>query len=384
MPPSPDPRARGLYIHWPFCTRICPYCDFNVYRDRGAETERWRAALIREIDSWAERLEPVALTSIYFGGGTPSLMDPALVEAVIERARDKHALASDAEITLEANPGEADGGRLSAFAAAGVNRLSIGVQSFDDAALNFLGRSHSGDQAKAAIAAAMEIYPRVTFDLIYGLPDQSPEAWRAQLEQAVAFGAGHLSLYQLTIEPGTAFFRAVEKGRWSPPPEETGADLFDLAQDITMAAGLRAYEISNHARPGEESLHNLIYWRYQDYIGIGAGAHGRVVIDGVGHETKTFDGPRDYLEEVEKNGAGLSLCRALDREAQIAERLSMGLRLTEGVPLFADDPFYDDDARVGRLNQLVADGFLRLDCGRLKATGAGRPVLNRLLYELLS
>lgn len=373
----------GLYVHWPFCARICPYCDFNVYRDRGVDADAWSRALVADLEYWAARIEPRALTSIYFGGGTPSLAPTSVIAEVIGAAEKQFGLCDDVEISLEANPDDADEKRLRAIAAAGVNRLSLGVQSFDDTALKFLGRNHDAASARQAIALAQEIFAASTFDLIYGRPKQSDDDWHAELSEALSYSPAHLSLYQLTIEPGTAFATQVDNNRWAPADDERQARHYELAQEMTAAAGLDAYEISNHAKSGHESRHNLICWRYQDYIGIGPGAHGRLTIDAGRVATKTFDRPDAYLQHIQKTGGGVEISDPLNEEAQLIERLSMGLRLAEGVALYADDYFYRDDARAARLSELVREGFLAMDCGALRATEAGRPVLNRLLYELM-
>ena len=373
----------GVYVHWPYCARICPYCDFNVYKNRDVDAGRWANALVRDLEYWAARTPKRALTSLYFGGGTPSLMPLPVIEAVIDACSRLWGLESDAEITLEANPTDAAQSRFEAFAHAGVNRLSLGVQSFRDEALKFLGRDHDANAARAAITSAQQTFDRTTFDLIYARPDQTTDQWREELAEALAFTPTHLSLYQLTIEPGTAFAKAVDAGRWRPADEETCAAEFELAQEMTAAAGLPAYEVSNHAAPGAESRHNLIYWRYHDYVGVGPGAHGRLTMDGKRIATETLRRPEDYLAGVEQKGSGLASEETLDEEAQLVERLSMGLRLAEGITLYADDHFYGDDKRVARLDMLIKDGMLTLECGRLRAAGDGRRVLNRVLYELL-
>ena len=373
----------GLYIHWPYCARICPYCDFNVYRSRGVDAAAWSAALVADLKYWTTRIDRRALTSIYFGGGTPSCAPPSVIEDVVSAAEQLFGFADTVEITLEANPNDASKDTFRAWASAGVNRLSLGVQSFDDGALNFLGRDHDAATARRAIASAQAIFPKSTFDLIYALPGQSDDAWRKALAEALDFSPTHLSLYQLTIEPGTAFAIQVDAKRWTPADEERCACQFEIAQEMTAAAGLPAYEVSNHAKPGCESRHNLIYWRYQDYIGVGPGAHGRLAIDGGRIATKALDRPDAYLAQVKERGTGVETMEPLDGEAQLIERLSMGLRLREGVALYADDPFYRDEARANRLAEMIEDGYLTLDCGTLRATDIGRPVLNRLLYELI-
>jgi len=374
----------GVYVHWPYCARICPYCDFNVYKTRDIDAARWKAALVRDLESWAARGEGRKLTSLYFGGGTPSLAPLAVIEAVIEACDRLWGFDTAPEITLEANPTDAELSRFQAFAGAGVTRLSLGVQSFDDAALAFLGRNHDGAAARAGVDLALRLFPRMTFDLIYALPGRSAEDWRRGLAEALEIGAPHLSLYQLTIEPGTAFDKAVARGKWAPPAEDLAADLFDIAQEMTAAAGLPAYEISNHARPGAESAHNLLYWAGGDYIGIGPGAHGRLTSGAERIATETPLRPEDYLAAVETSGCGATVQSPLDAEAQLIERLTMGLRLAEGVRVYAGGHFYMDDTRVARLHELVDGGFLSFHCGCLQATEEGRRVLNAVIKRLLA
>ncbi len=411
----------GVYVHWPYCTRICPYCDFNVYKNGDIDPARWARALTRDLEHWAQQTQGRKLTSLYFGGGTPSLAPVSVIEAVIETCARLWGFERDAEITLEANPTDAEQSRFKAFAAAGVNRLSLGVQSLRNDALEFLGRNHDAEMARRAIAAAQAAFPRTTFDLIYARPNQSLDGWRQELAEALALGAAHLSLYQLTIEPETAFGMQVAANRWTPASDDICADGFDLAQEMTQAAGLAAYEISNHAAPGEASEHNLLYWRYQDYVGVGPGAHGRLTIDGARVASKTCNTPQDYLTKVEMTGTGAVAFETLGKEAQLVERLTLGLRLSEGITLYADDYFYTDDSRVAGLDGLIEGGFLTLErvpekgkpvfgqnarqtrsqsksacaspdsdfgelaleCGRLRATPKGRRLLDRVLYELL-
>ncbi|MEZ5892436.1 MAG: radical SAM family heme chaperone HemW [Parvularculaceae bacterium] len=375
--------ALGVYVHWPYCARICPYCDFNVYKTREVDEAAWRAAIIRDLEFWAARAPGRRLSSLYFGGGTPSLAPLSVIAATIDACARLWGFEQNAEITLEANPTDAEQARFEAFAKAGVNRLSLGVQSFRDDALDFLGRDHSAEEAKHAIAAARAAFPRVTFDLIYGRPGQTLESWRDELAEALALKPQHLSLYQLTIEPGTAYARAVEKGRWAPPDEDICADMYEAAQEMTSAAGLPAYEISNHAAKGEESRHNLIYWTYADYIGVGPGAHGRLNggrLSGGGARiaTETARSPRDYLA-----GEPHQETRLTELE-EITERLSMGLRLADGIPFLPSDPYFDQPGAVARLGALGKDGLLAWNGARLSATPAGRRILNRVLYELFA
>ncbi|MGE0410119.1 MAG: radical SAM family heme chaperone HemW [Amphiplicatus sp.] len=368
----------GVYVHWPYCARLCPYCDFNIYRNRAIDAARWRAALIGDLGHWARRTKGRPLTSLYFGGGTPSLAPVSVIEGVIEACAELWGFEDGAEITLEANPTDAAQSRLEDFRRAGVNRLSLGVQSFDDAALKFLGRDHGGEAARAAVALAGRIFPRLTFDLIYALPGETPAAWRRALGAALALGPRHLSLYQLTIEKGTAFAKAVARGVFAPPTDDLAADLFDLTQEMTQAAGLEAYEVSNHAAPGEESRHNRLYWTGGDYIGVGPGAHGRVT-EGARLATETPALPEAYLAAVEKTGCGAAMTAPLDGEAAFAERLAMGLRLAEGICLETEDW----RRLAPRLAPLEADGLVARRGERLMATPGGRRVLNAVLAALI-
>ena len=375
-----DDNGFGVYLHWPYCAAICPYCDFNVYKERDIDAARWRAALGADLRHWAARTKGRKLTSLYFGGGTPSLAPLIVIEGVIAACEELWGFAPDPEITLEANPTDAELSRFADFARAGVNRLSLGVQSFNDAALSFLGRHHDGRTAERGLDRALASFPRVTLDLIYALPEQSLADWSGELKKAIASGAGHLSLYQLTIEKETAFVRAVKRGAWRPADEEIAADLFDATQEITASAGLPAYEISNHARRGEASRHNLLYWRGADYVGVGPGAHGRVTLDAKTHAVETHRRPEAYLESVETSGCGASLDDPLTDEERLTERLAMGLRLSEGLLLTAQD----HRLLAARLDALCADGLLIKDGARITATPAGRRLLNHLLAQLVA
>lgn len=321
--------ARALYIHWPFCARKCPYCDFNSHVRAGVDHDLWSEALLADMRHEADLAGGEPLESIFFGGGTPSLMPPALVGALLREAENLWGFAPGIEITLEGNPSSVEAANYADLASAGINRASLGLQSLEDEALRFLGRLHDAREGIAALEVAQKHFSRVSFDLIYALPDQTPELWRSQLERALAFGTGHLSLYQLTIEPGTRFETDVRLGRLKPMGEEQAADLYELTQEITSKAGLPAYEVSNHARPGEESRHNLTYWLYRDYAGIGPGAHGRRG----GCATLRHKKPENWLDAVAKTGNGLSEERPLGHREQASEALMMGLRLAEGVDL---------------------------------------------------
>jgi len=377
-------RARGLgvYVHWPYCARICPYCDFNVYKTRDIDGARWAHALARDLAHWAARAGGGKLTSLYFGGGTPSLAPIEVIGRVVEACAELWGFEDSAEITLEANPTDAERSRFADFRRAGVNRLSLGVQSLDDAALKFLKRNHDGAGARRALDLALAAFPRVTFDMIYALPGQSGEEWRRALRRALGAGAEHISLYQLTIERGTAFDRAVGRRLFEPPTDDIAADLFDISQEETDRAGLPAYEISNHAMPGAQSRHNLLYWRGGDYVGVGPGAHGRVTVDGARIATEAEAEPERYLLAVEKAGSGAASAETLGPEARLVEKLTMGLRLLDGVAIEQAD-LLQLGARAARLERLSADGLLTFDGRRLAASESGRRLLNTLLAAVL-
>jgi putative oxygen-independent coproporphyrinogen III oxidase len=381
---TPEPLA--LYIHWPFCRSKCPYCDFNSHVREHVDAARWTRALLRDLDYQAALASDREVGSVFFGGGTPSLMPPETVATLLERVRARWAVMPDLEVTLEANPNSAEAERFRAFAAAGVNRLSLGVQALDPAALRLLGRAHDRKEAIAAIERARQTFPRFSFDLIYARPGQSITAWRDELGEALTLAGDHLSLYQLTIEPATAFATLARRGELALPDEETAAAMFELTQDCLAAARLPAYEISNHARRGAECRHNLAYWRSQDYIGIGPGAHGRVTQDGSKFAARQYRSPEKWLAAVEAVGTGLEEIAAIDRETAIEEMLLMGLRLVEGVPRAR----LEGAAGLGvetllgdNLQPLIDGGFLTLDAERLAATAAGRERLNAVLAALL-
>ena len=370
----------GVYVHWPYCARICPYCDFNVYKNVATDVAAWERALVADLSFWAERTPGRALGSVYFGGGTPSLCPPGLVATVIETCSTLWTFTDDIEITLESNPTDAEIAAFSGFRAAGVNRLSLGVQSFDDSDLRFLGRNHDGAAASQALDLALKTFDRTTFDLIYALPGESEVRWRGRLSEALARGSEHISLYQLTVEPGTAFAKAVDRGVWRPSDEDLSADLFAATQEIAAGAGMPAYEISNHARPGGASRHNLIYWRGGDYIGVGPGAHGRVTLDGARLATETALAPGAYLANGGRASLDPAMAAPLSPRQAFEEKLAMGLRLLEGTPLSAEE-----HARIAeRLAPLIADGLCERDGATLRLTQAGRPVLNGVLSALLT
>ena len=370
----------ALYVHWPFCVSKCPYCDFNSHVRDHVDQAQWRAALLADLAHEAALLPDRPLGSIFFGGGTPSLMEPATVEAVIAAARAHWTATDDLEITLEANPNSAEAARFADLARAGVNRISLGLQSFDDAGLAFLGRAHSADEGLRALDAAQSAVERVSFDLIYALPGDDEARWSASLDRALALGTEHLSLYQLTIEPGTRFATMVAKHEFEPLDADRSAVLFELTQDRTAAAGLPAYEISNHARRGAESRHNLAYWRYLDYAGVGPGAHGRRGAMRTGRHKK----PENFLAAVARNGHGLVEEEALSRDEAASEALVMGLRLAEGIEPAAlakrlgVERIVDDTA----VDRLAAHGLLTRDGSRLRTTEAGRLLLDSILAEI--
>lgn len=375
--------ARALYIHWPFCLAKCPYCDFNSHvRDR-VDHDLWQRALLADMAHEAQVAGGEPLTSIFFGGGTPSLMPPALVARLLEEAQALWGFADGIEITLEGNPSSVEAANYAALAAAGVNRVSLGLQALDDETLRFLGRLHGAAEGLAALDVAQRHFARVSFDLIYARPGQTPDQWQAELARALAFGTEHLSLYQLTIEPGTRFATMVRQRQFEPLDDDAAADLFALTAEMTAAAGLPAYEISNHARPGAESRHNLTYWRYQDYCGIGPGAHGRRG----GLATVRHRKPENWLDAIERQGNGIAEARALGIREQASEAMLMGLRLGEGVDLgalaarFALTPA--DLCDAGKADFYAAQGLVWRDGARLGVTGAGMPLLDALLAELV-
>ena len=374
----------GIYVHWPFCTSKCPYCDFNSHVAEAVDDRRWRAALLGELGHFASETQGRQVSSVFFGGGTPSLMDPATVAALIQAVDDHWPVAGDVEITLEANPSTAEAGRFRAFRDAGVNRLSLGVQSLDDQALAFLGRTHGAREAMRALAMAADTFRRISFDLIYARPGQTVAAWRAELERAVELAGGHISVYQLTIEAGTAF----HKSRIEEASEGTAAALFEATEERLGKAGLAAYEVSNHARPGEACRHNLNCWRGGDYLGVGPGAHGRLSANGRTDAIRQIPRPDRWLSAVETRGHGTANRTALEVHERREELLMTGLRLTEGV---RRDTFrrlaganLDDVLDGARTASLVEGGFLVADQAGLRTTAAGRLRLNAVIAALLA
>lgn len=385
MRPVTEPLA--LYIHWPFCAAKCPYCDFNSHVRESVDEARFRAALRRELAREAARAGRRPLASIFFGGGTPSLMAPETVAVLIEDARALFDAAPEIEITLEANPTSVEAAKLRAFRAAGVNRASLGVQSLNEAALRFLGRRHDAAQAVAALEAARAIFPRLSFDLIYARPGQQEASWRAELRRALALAADHLSLYQLTIEPGTRFAALHARGAFVLPGGEEAARLYAATAEEAGRFGLRAYEVSNYARPGAESRHNLAYWRYGDYLGIGPGAHQRLLLGGRMLATRRHRAPEEWAARVERDGHAAVEEEALAPVERAREALLMGLRLAEGVDparIEARSGLPFEDAVDGRmLAALAEEGFLAWRAGRLCATAEGMLRLDAILPLLL-
>lgn len=380
--PVPDPGSDvALYVHWPYCARICPYCDFNVVRDRSRKEEQAGlvAAILADLEAQAGLVGPRRLASIFFGGGTPSLMNPDAVGEIIQRAETLFPPRGAIEITLEANPTDAEADRFAAMAEAGVNRLSMGVQSLDDDALTFLGRNHSADEARRAVAVAVRAFPRLSIDLIYARPGQTPAKWAAELTAALDLGFEHVSPYQLTIEPTTAFGRAVARHVWTPPDEDLAAELYETTQSVLEAAGFDAYEVSNHARGvPARSAHNLHVWRGGDYLGLGPGAHGRLTLDGARTATVAHRRIAEYMAGV-ASAHPWSERDALTPAEAAEERILLGLRTIEGVR--RNDL---EGLRPARLNDLIADGFLTATPDRIIATPAGRPLLDSILKALLT
>ena len=370
----------GLYIHWPFCASKCPYCDFNSHVSAEVDHERWKRAYLSEIARSSRETNGRVLSSVFFGGGTPSLMPPDLVGAILEGIAASWTLANDIEITLEANPSSADAGNFRGFRDAGINRVSIGIQALRDADLKALGRLHSAREALAAYSIARDVFPRASFDLIYARQNQSLDSWRSELRQALDLIPDHLSLYQLTIEDGTAFGDRYRRGRLPGlPGDDLGADFYLLTQEVCDAAGLPAYEISNHARPGEESRHNMIYWRTGDYVGIGPGAHGRLTVNNSRLATESASAPAEWLTAVERTGTGETLREAISDADNLAEWLIMGLRLREGIEL-ARLP--EEAASGSKMKYLFDMNLIETDERNLRATVKGRPLLNMILREL--
>lgn len=374
----------GVYVHWPFCLSKCPYCDFNSHvRQGGVDETRFLSAYQTEIATVAAQAPGRTVSTIFFGGGTPSLMQPSSVQAILDCIARHWSIAPDVEVTLEANPTSVEVTRFRGFRAAGVNRVSLGVQSLDDAALAELGRLHNAQEALDAVAVARSIFPRYSFDLIYARPRQSLDAWAAELRRAIAEAAEHLSLYQLTIEPDTPFFGLHKAGKLRLPDENLARDLYDLTQDICIEAGLPAYEISNHARPGAECRHNLVYWRGDDYAGIGPGAHGRLTIDGRRVATETEKRPEAWLMRVEANGTGVTVSEKLTPGETADEYLLMGLRLAEGIDIERYSMIAGRTLDPKRISILREEGAVETTAdGRLRVTQSGFPLLDAVVADL--
>jgi putative oxygen-independent coproporphyrinogen III oxidase len=374
----------ALYIHWPFCVSKCPYCDFNSHVRSGIDQDIWRGALLADMAHEAALTPGRKLSSIFFGGGTPSLMPPETVAALIAAAQAYWGFTDDIEITLEANPSSVEAARFADLAAAGVNRVSLGLQALDDDALGFLGRAHSVSESMRALAVAQREFARVSIDLIYARPDQSEAAWHAELSRAIGFGTSHMSLYQLTIEPGTRFASDVRTGAFTPADNDYAAGLYEMTQAMTAQASIPAYEISNHAQPGQESRHNLTYWRYLDYIGIGPGAHGRRL----NMATQRHKKPENFLSGVHRNGHGIQTEDALDPATRATEALLMGLRLGEGLDLktiavrtgIAAHALVDADAAA----KIAALGMLHIEGSHIKILPKGMPLLDAILPQIVA
>ena len=376
--------ALALYIHWPFCVSKCPYCDFNSHVRDQVDQAAWREALLADLAHEARLTEGRKLGSIFFGGGTPSLMPPETAAALIDAAQRHWGFAEDIEITLEANPSSVEAARFAELASAGVNRVSLGLQALDDQALEFLGRAHRVDESLAALEAAQRHFDRVSIDLIYARPGQTAADWDAELARAIGFGTTHMSLYQLTIEPGTRFATDVAKRQWQPLDDDAAADLYELTQTRMETAGLPAYEISNHAAPGQESRHNLAYWRYRDYVGIGPGAHGRRT----GMATQRHRKPENFRTAIERNRHGLQSETPLDPATQAMEALLMGLRLREGVDIFAlSDRFSIDSSDLvdwRAVEKLQALEFVHRAGRHISVTSKGFPLLDAILPQVVA
>ncbi len=393
---SSTPSGISLYVHWPFCLSKCPYCDFNSHVAETIDHAAWRRALLTELDYFAARTktgpEEKHLTSIFFGGGTPSLMEPETVAAIVTRAGYHWKIDADTEITLEANPTSVEAAKLAGFADAGINRASLGIQSLDDGALKFLGREHSAGEAIKALEVAKKTFPRISFDLIYGRPDESVDAWRDELSRALDLAADHLSLYQLTIEKGTPFYVQDRDPGLGLPDENSAADLYEATCEMTAKAGLRLYEISNHARPGFEARHNLEIWRGGDYVGIGPGAHGRLTVPGADSPrtrlaTRQISNPVGWLAQVSDIGHGGAEETTLSEEETIHELLLTGLRLSEGIQAARfrrlTGRTLEEALEPEPLDRLIAGGFLIIDKAGLRTTDKGRLCLNTVLGELV-
>ncbi|AGI70140.1 oxygen-independent coproporphyrinogen III oxidase [Octadecabacter antarcticus 307] len=371
----------GLYLHWPFCQAKCPYCDFNSHVVASVDQTRWAAAFEKEIDRVAELTSDRVLNSVFFGGGTPSLMDVETVDRILARVQKRWRLANDLEVTLEANPTSIEAQRFTGYRDVGVNRVSVGVQALNDTDLRALGRLHSADEALAAVEIARTTFDRVSFDLIYARQNQTVGEWQSELTRALELEPDHLSLYQLTVEDGTSFGDRFKRGLLRGlPNEDLGADLWDVTQNACVKAGLPAYEVSNHAKRGQESRHNLIYWRSGDWAGIGPGAHGRLTLDGIRHETVCVKSPGGWIAQVESGALGLDVGTALVKADILEERVIMGLRVVDGIEM----PAEWIANKLNKINDLVDLGHLKNIKSKLNVTVQGRPVLNAVISHLLT
>lgn len=385
LPDTGEP-GFGLYVHWPFCAAKCPYCDFNSHvRHQPVDQPRFAAAFLKEMDTMRALSGPKTVTSIFMGGGTPSLMDPRTVETILDGIAARWHVPAGIEVTMEANPSSVEADRFRGYRAAGVNRVSLGVQALNDRDLKFLGRLHDVADALKAIRLAREIFPRMSFDLIYARPGQTVEEWERELNEAVSYAVDHLSLYQLTIEEGTPFYGLHKAGKLVVPDGDQSAELYEATQQITEGFGMPAYEVSNHAKPGAESRHNLTYWRYGDYAGIGPGAHGRLTTSGSKLATATERKPEAWLDLVEAEGHGMVDEEMLDYQAQSDELLLMGLRLREGIDLVRWRSLSGRDLDPAREEFLLGHGFLeRLGNSRIRCTPSGMLILDSVVADLAS
>ncbi|MCK6417967.1 MAG: radical SAM family heme chaperone HemW [Alphaproteobacteria bacterium] len=372
----------ALYIHWPFCAVKCPYCDFNVHVAQDIDQARWAVAYRRGLDHYAQLLPDRAISSVYFGGGTPSLMAAETVAAIIAHIKALWPLAPQAEITLEANPTSTEIEKFKAFRAAGINRLSLGIQALNDQALKFLGRKHDAAAAHRAIETARSVFDRFSFDLIAARPGQNLKDWEDELKQAAQLSGGHLSVYHLTIERNTPFYFQHAQGLFNLPDDDLSADLYERTQDILGAAGLPTYEISNHAAHGHQSAHNLAYWHYRDYIGLGPGAHGRLTLNGVKHATREHQAPPVWLDRVENSGSAAHAFEPLSEQMQFEESLMVGLRLSEGISFSSFS--VEGETFEKKIRTLIAEGLLERTQTHLRATLAGRMKLNAVIGFLLA
>ena len=386
--PGPDHPGFGIYVHWPFCMAKCPYCDFNSHvRHKPVDQMRFARALVSELKHYQLRQEAAGktkpVTSIFFGGGTPSLMEPRAVAMVLDAVGDLWQLDNDIEVTLEANPTSVDASHFEGYKAAGINRVSLGVQSLHDDQLRFLGRLHDADQARTAIKLAQRVFDRMSFDLIYARPHQTPKSWAKELNEAIDLAADHLSLYQLTIEQDTPFFALYRNGKFDLPDEDASVELYEATHEICEARGLPGYEISNHARPGQESRHNLTYWRYGDYVGVGAGAHGRLTLSNGRIATIHERHPESWLKKVEEDGCGAIDEEVLSLESQGDEMLILGLRVREGINLDRYQSLSGQVIAESKIDHLIKLGLLEKPSdNRIAATRQGFLVLNSLVSEL--